>query len=69
MPDTSNVALPDYQHQDLSIDQQRIDHLAAIVNCNVSQELDIAGVSIDFNDADVRAEREREILWFEKVSC
>jgi hypothetical protein len=52
-----------------AVNQHRIDHLAAIVDGDVTQKLDVARFAIDFDDGDVRAEREREVLRFEKVSC
>ena len=36
----------------------RVDHLAHIVHGDVALEIDIAGIPIDLDDADMRAERE-----------
>ena len=51
----------------LAVDQHRIDHFAAIVDRDIFEELDVAGLFIDFDDADVSAERKGEILWLEEV--
>src|SRR2546423_15408414 len=53
---------------DLPIDEQWIDDFAAIIDRDVLDDLRLARIFIDLDDADVRAERKREILWLEKVS-
>src|ERR1039457_4490591 len=46
---------------DLSIDQQRVDDVAAIVYGHIAQNLDLAGIAIHLRHYDVRAEGEREV--------
>src|SRR6266404_3864367 len=53
---------------DLSIDEQRIYHLAAIINRDITQELCLAGFFVNPDDADVRAKRKGKILGLEEVS-
>ena len=50
----------------LSVDQHRVDHLAAIIDRDVTQKLDVAGFAIDFDDDDVRAEGKREFFGSKK---
>ena len=45
----------------LSIDDQRVDDLAAIVHAHVAADLNVAGLAIDVGDHDVGAEGEREV--------
>ena len=42
----------------LSIEQHRVENLAGIVTCNLTQVLDATSLGVDFNDSDVSAERE-----------
>ena len=51
----------------LSFDEQRIDLIAAVVYRDVLRDRHLAGVAIDFDGADVRAEREREVLRLEEA--
>ena len=51
----------------LSVDQQGIDHFAAVVQGDIAQEFCLAGFFVDLDDADVRAERKCKILRLEKV--
>ena len=53
----------------LAVHQHRIDNFAAIVHRDIAQKLHLARVAINFDDCDVRAERERKILWLEEVGC
>src|SRR5215510_1883786 len=51
----------------LTVHEQRIDYLAAIIDGDVFHDLYFAGISVDLDDTDVCAKRKSEILWFEKV--
>lgn len=50
----------------LAIDEERIDDVAAVVDGDIFEELDFAGIAVDFDLADVRAERKSEIRRLEK---
>ena len=52
----------------LTVDQERIDYLAAVIDRDIAQESSLACVFVDLDNANVCAERKREILWLEKVS-
>ena len=49
----------------LALDQQRVQHGAAVVDGDVAQQRDLAGVLVDLDDGDVRAERERRLALVE----
>src|SRR5215510_6886412 len=51
----------------LTVHEQRIDYLAAIIDGDVFHDLYFAGISVDLDDTDVCAKRKSEILWFKKV--
>src|SRR5205807_5373896 len=46
---------------DLPLDDERVDLVAAVVDGDVVQQVDLPGLLVDLDDADVRAEREREV--------
>ena len=50
----------------MPFDQQRVDHVAAIIDGDVAHKLDVAGFGIQFDDANMRAERVGEITGFEE---
>ena len=50
----------------LPIDEERINHIAAIVHGDILLHADIAGIGIDFNDAQVRAEGKCEVRGLKK---
>ena len=43
----------------LAFDEQRIEHRAAVVDGHMTQQPDGAGIGVDLDHRDVRAERER----------
>ena len=45
----------------LAVDDQRVDLVAAVVDGDVLQHVDVAGLGVDLDDADVRAEGPREV--------
>ena len=47
----------------LPVDQQRIDHIAAIVHRDVPADLDLPGLAVNITHNDVCAERESKIRW------
>ena len=46
---------------DLALDDERVDLVAAVVDRDVLQHVDAAGLLVDLDDADVGAERPREV--------
>ena len=52
----------------LALDEQRVDHRAAVVDGDVAHELDPAGLEVDLDDGDVGAERERRVALVEVAS-
>ena len=52
---------------DLTSHEHRIDLLAAVINCDITLEMDLSGFRIDIYDSYVRAERERKVFRF--VEC
>ena len=46
---------------ELTVDDQRVDDVADIVDRDVSDRLDLTRIAIDLDHADVRAERERAV--------
>src|ERR1700730_3122808 len=52
----------------LAVNQEWVNHFAAVINRDVSEKLYVSCFAIDLDCDDVRAKRERKILWFEKVS-
>jgi hypothetical protein len=46
---------------DLPVDDHRVDDVAAVVDGHEAADLDLARALVDVDDADVRAEREREV--------
>jgi hypothetical protein len=49
----------------LTVNEQGIDHFAAVVHRHVFFDFHAAGVGIDFDDADVRTEGKRKIARLE----
>ncbi len=49
----------------LAVGQQRVDDGAAVVDGHQPLHRHLAGIAVDLDDCDVRAERERRALWFE----
>ena len=43
----------------LAVDEQRVEDAPAVVDRDVTERLDPAGLGVDLDDGDVRAERER----------
>src|SRR5215475_13109898 len=52
----------------LSLDEQRIDDVSAVVDGDELRQLRLAGFLVEFDDAHMRAEREREVGGLE-VAC
>ena len=46
----------------LTVDQHRVDRVAAVVDGDVAEQLDLPGLWIEVDDRRVRAEREHEVL-------
>ena len=46
---------------DLAVDDHRVDDVAAVVDRDEAADLDLAGALVDVDDADVAAERERQV--------
>ena len=47
----------------LTLHDERVDLVAAVVDGDVSDQLDAAGLLVDLDDRDVHPEREREVGW------
>ncbi len=56
-----------YAPMDLTSHQHRIDLLAAIIDCDITLEMDLAGFRINLYHSYVRAERKRKV--FRLVEC
>src|SRR5207244_9697384 len=70
VPNLFAERLPDplrYSAVQLALDQHRVDHVAVIVDCDIALDLDVAGVRINFDKGDVRAEGEGEVRWVEEA--
>src|SRR5207249_578837 len=51
----------------LPLDEERVDLRPAVVDGDVLRDRYLTRVAVDVHGADVRAERKREVLWFEKA--
>ena len=49
----------------LALDEQRVEHRAAVVDGDVAQQSDLAGVGVDLDHGDVGTERERRVALVE----
>ena len=49
----------------LAVDEQRVEDPAAVVDRDVADVLDLAGLDVDLDDRDVRAEREGRVALVE----
>jgi len=54
-PDAQKVAVVGHAAEDLALDEERVDDVAAVVADDVADDSDLAGVGVDVEDADVGA--------------